>query len=143
MDAWLVEPALHEQTHNELISIVTDGLNTTRVSIIGNFERPTSRGRIVKNELGGSATQQELKSWGGWGGHNGMNRGTGGVEPPQPPRQFEPCPQVMMIESCCSVAVLHVRSGRAGFQIPFRESMCNVALVGISISQLRSSPCHR
>ena len=31
------------------------------------------RVRIVKNELGGSATQQELKGW-----NNGMNRGTGG-----------------------------------------------------------------
>ena len=44
----------------------------------------THRGRvpIVKNELGGSATQQELTG----GGHNGMNRGTGGgVNTPPPP----------------------------------------------------------
>ena len=34
------------------------------------------RVRIVKNELDGSATQQELRSWGL--GHTGMNRGTGG-----------------------------------------------------------------
>ena len=33
----------------------------------------------MKNELGGSATQQELRSW--WG-HNGMNRETGEVKPP-------------------------------------------------------------
>ena len=37
----------------------------------------------MKNELGGSAIQQELKVW-GLGGHNGMNRGTGGLNP-QPP----------------------------------------------------------
>ena len=30
----------------------------------------------MKNELGGSATQQELRGW--RGGHNGMNRGTEG-----------------------------------------------------------------
>ena len=48
--------------------------------------------RIVKNELGGSATKQELRG-GGLGvreGHNGMDRGTGGLTPP-PPRQFKPC----------------------------------------------------
>ena len=45
------------------------------------------RVRIVKNELGGSATQQELRGWGVLGGHNGMNRGTGGGGGvnPQPP----------------------------------------------------------
>ena len=39
--------------------------------------------RIVKNELGGSARQQELRGW-GVGGHNGLNRGTGGgvYQPP-------------------------------------------------------------
>ena len=31
----------------------------------------------MKNDLGRSATQQELKGW-GVGGHNRMNRGTGG-----------------------------------------------------------------
>ena len=35
-----------------------------------------ARVRIVKNELGGSATQQELRGWGL--GQNGRNRGTGG-----------------------------------------------------------------
>ena len=35
------------------------------------------RVRIVKNELGGSATQQELRGW----GHNGLNRGTGELNP--------------------------------------------------------------
>ena len=45
--------------------------------------------RIVKNELGGSATQQELRGWGVKDGHNGMDRGTGGYKPPNP-RQFEP-----------------------------------------------------
>ena len=51
----------------------------------------------MKNELGGSATQQELRGWGhngmnrGTGGHNGMTRGTGGLNPPTPtPRPFEP-----------------------------------------------------
>ena len=44
------------------------------------------RVRIVKNELGGSATQQELRDW---GGHNGMNRGTGGLNP-QPPINSNP-----------------------------------------------------
>ena len=40
--------------------------------------------RIVKNELGGSATQQELKGW-GLGDHNGMNRGTAwGLNPNSP-----------------------------------------------------------
>ena len=38
------------------------------------------RVRIVKNELGGSATQQELRGW-GVEGHNGMNRGAGGLTP--------------------------------------------------------------
>ena len=33
----------------------------------------------MKNELGGSATQQDLRSW-GVGGHNGINRGTVGVK---------------------------------------------------------------
>ena len=46
------------------------------------------RVRIVKNELRGSATQQELRGWGFGGSHNGMNSGTG-VKPPNP-RQFEP-----------------------------------------------------
>ena len=36
--------------------------------------------RIVKYELGGSATQQELRGW--EEGHNGMNRGTGELPPP-------------------------------------------------------------
>ena len=36
---------------------------------------------LQKNERGGSATQLELRGWGG-GGHNGMNRGTGGLIPP-------------------------------------------------------------
>ena len=51
---------------------------------------PMYRVRIVKNELGGSATQREVRGWGVWGGggHNGMNRGTGGLNPH--PRQFEP-----------------------------------------------------
>ena len=31
----------------------------------------------MKNELGGSATHQDLRGWGLGGGHNGMNRGTG------------------------------------------------------------------
>ena len=35
---------------------------------------PVRRVRLVKNELGGSATHQELRVW----GHNGMNRGTEG-----------------------------------------------------------------
>ena len=34
----------------------------------------------MKNELGGSATQQELRGW-GVGGHNGIDRGTGGLTP--------------------------------------------------------------
>ena len=41
--------------------------------------------RIVKNELGGSATQQELRGW----GHNGKNMGTGGLNP-QPPVNSNP-----------------------------------------------------
>ena len=45
--------------------------------------------RIVKNKLGGSAIQQELRRW-GLGVYTGMNRGTGGGPPP--PRQFEPLP---------------------------------------------------
>ena len=49
---------------------------------------PNVRVQIVKNELGGSATHQEMRGWGGWG-HNGMDRGTGGLNPPTP-RQFEP-----------------------------------------------------
>ena len=46
--------------------------------------KPTlkSRVRIVKNELGGSATQHELRGVGTWRGYNGMNRGTGGLTPP-------------------------------------------------------------
>ena len=55
---------------------------------------PVYRVRIVKNELGVSATQQELKSWGLGveGSHNELNRGTGGVlNFPPSPRQFEPC----------------------------------------------------
>ena len=50
---------------------------------------PYNRVRIVKNELGGSATQQELRGC-GVGGFNGMNRGTGGLNPQPSPRQFEP-----------------------------------------------------
>ena len=42
----------------------------------------------MKNELGGSATQQELIGW-GVGGHNGMDRGTGGSNP-QPPVNSNP-----------------------------------------------------
>ena len=39
------------------------------------------RVRIVKNELGGSATQQELRSWGSqW-----TEQGNWGVKPPTPP----------------------------------------------------------
>ena len=39
----------------------------------------------MKNELGGSATQQELRDLGlGGGGHNEMNRGTGGLNPNPP-----------------------------------------------------------
>ena len=46
--------------------------NQTWASVLG-FRRV----RIVKNKLGGSATQQELRVW-GVGGHNGKNRGTRG-----------------------------------------------------------------
>ena len=57
-------------------------------------------GLNCENELGGSATQQELRSW-GLGGHNGMNRGTGGLNPPTP-RQFEPCGHLL----CCCPRLL-------------------------------------
>ena len=39
---------------------------------------PAARGRIVKNELGGSATQQELKGWGGSQWNKQGNWGGGG-----------------------------------------------------------------
>ena len=53
--------------------------------ILHNFRRIfRSYHASVKNELGGSATQQELRVW-GVGGHNGKNRGTGGLNPPNPP----------------------------------------------------------
>ena len=40
----------------------------------------TIRIRIVKNELGESATQKELRGW----GPDGINRGTGGLNPHPP-----------------------------------------------------------
>ena len=60
------------------------------------------RVKIVKNELGGSATQQELRHW-GVGGHNGMNRRTGGVKP-------QHCVILSQFEIRCNVILFFIDS---------------------------------
>ena len=62
-------------------------INTLLGAVLLPHYRP--RVRIVKNELGWSATQHELRSCRGWGSQ-WNEQGNWGIEPPTP-RQFEPC----------------------------------------------------
>ena len=66
---------------------------------------------IVKNELGRSATQQELRGW-EFGGHNGMNGGTEGLNPRQPPLPSIRTLQQAAAHTACLVILLILPIGR-------------------------------
>ena len=77
-------------------------------SSLGKRAFSVIRGRIVKNELGGSATQQELKSW-GVGGVTMEWTGELGGWTPQPPRQFEPCLSSVHVSGIHSLLIPETR----------------------------------